>query len=398
MALFKDQTMRPNSVMFATGCVHNERSGPYHSLKQTVRELGHRGYDISVVGTRNRTQPSTPASWPCEVASFQRLGPTSLHFAPSLKNWLHHQPPRWDVISIQSVWLHINQVIASWCIQNSTPFMMTTHGNFNPVALKFSSWKKLLASKTFMADVFHHVHCYQALTQTEYSILRKFGITKPICVVGNGIELPNYNLLPSPDHILSRKLLDRRTCLYLGRLDPIKGIDRLLRAWGKIKPTDDWQLIIAGSGSSAYETQLKKIAGHTHCENIHFVGPVYGDLKSAWIRQADFMVLPSHSEAFPMTVLEGFSFGRPVLLTNQCGLPEAEQVGAAVEVLSTEEHLLEGLAYMLSLSQHDLQRMGQFGFQLVQERYTWPIITKQLEDVYHWLKGYDKQPKCVEIN
>lgn len=390
--------MSLNSVLFATGCLGNENSGPYHSLKQTVTELSRQGHLVSVLGTITKNHQDIARSWPCDIKTFRRYGPNSLHYAPALASWLQHQSLNPEIVSMQGVWLHTNHALATWCLQHEKPFMITAHGNFNPHALKLSAWKKYLASKTFMTNVLRHVNCYQALTPREYQILRQAGITAPICVIGNGIELPNYTALTPAELILPKTLLHRRTCLYLGRLDPIKGVDRLLSAWGKIVPTDDWQLIIAGSGKENYETYLKKIAVRLNCKNTHFVGSVSGSTKSAWIQQAEFMVLPSYSEAFPMTVLEGFSFGRPSLLTDQCGLPEANDVGASIEVLSTEDSIAEGLQWMLDTSQENLRSMGQVGLNLVHQHYTWPKITAQLKMVYQWLNGCGTQPDCVEMN
>lgn len=385
------------SILFSTGCLFNESSGPYHSLRQTVSALGARHHATTVVGTTGGTDREV-IGWNGEVHAFRRRGPHSLHYAPDLSGWLRAQPSGWDVASMQGVWMHTNWAVADWCVRNERPFMITAHGNFNPAALRISAWKKWLASKTFMKLVFDHVSCYQALTEVEYQTLRSQGIRSPICVIGNGIERPRLGELDRIDSIIPKEYLKRRTCLYLGRLFHIKGIDRLLRAWASIAPGNDWQLIIAGSGEPAYQAELEQIALASGCRNVFFVGHVTGQTKTAWLRLADFTVLPSHSEAFPMAVLEAFAYGCPAVLTNACGLPEAAQAGAALEVDSSQAGIAAGLAEMLALPASGLQQMRLAAERLVESQYTWPIVTAQLVAVYDWLRSGGVAPQCVRLD
>lgn len=385
------------SLLFVTGCMFEQSSGPYHSLKQTAGALQQRGHRVTVIGTKP-WRAGLPAGWSGEIESFRRYGPLSAHFAPQLGHWLQQQPATWEVASLQGVWMYTNHLVADWCVRHDRPFMITAHGNFNPVALRISAWKKLLARMTFMRRVFERVRCYQALTEVEYRTLRAQGFRQPVCIIPNGITRPDLARLLPPESLLPRALRLRRTCLYLGRLFPIKGIDRLLRAWAKVRPGDEWQLVIAGGGEAAYRAELENIAQQFGCQNVHFVGFVSGDLKSAWYQQAEFIVLPSHSEAFPMAVLEAFSFGIPALLTATCGMPVAASTGAALEVASSETGICSGLIQMQSKSRAELKAMGVQGLALVREHYDWQVICSQLESVYNWLCGSSQIPSCMRFD
>lgn len=390
-------TVERKSLLFVTGCLFEESSGPYLSLKQTAAILQQHGHTVAIVGTKS-WRDGRPGGWSGEALAFRRYGPYSAHFAPDLARWLRQTRHDWDLASLQGVWMHTNHLVAEWCIRHDRPFMITAHGNFNPVALRISAWKKALARKTFMRRVFERVQCYQALTEVEYRTLRAQGIREPVCIIGNGIMRPNLAWLPSPETLLPHDLLQRRTCLYLGRLFPIKGIDRLLRAWATVRPSDEWQLVIAGDGEAAYRVELETIAKQCRCPNVHFVGFVSGNVKSAWFRQAEFFVLPSHSEAFPMATLEAFSFGKPALLTAACGLPEAAGAGAALEVPSSEAGIRDGLTQFQSKSKVELQAMGDKAMAMVRERYDWSVICRQLESVYSWMCGSSEIPNCLRLD
>jgi glycosyltransferase involved in cell wall biosynthesis len=249
-----------------------------------------------------------------------------------------------------------------------------------------------------MAPVFEHVTCYHANTEIEYRALRKFGIREPICVIGHGIDLPDLQQLPALNPILPDSVQGRKVCLYLGRLHPIKGVDRLLRAWGRVKPPDEWQLVIAGDGSSTYRRELEAVKRQSHCRNVYFAGAVGGHVKSAWFSRADLFVMSSLSEGFPMALLEAFSFGTPALITTACGFSESAKAGVALEVESSENGIVAGLDEMLRWSPERLQAAGTAARAFVGEHYGWPGICAQLESVYSWMRTNGSPPLCLRLN
>ncbi|MEW6671025.1 MAG: glycosyltransferase [Thermodesulfobacteriota bacterium] len=392
----RSNKIRTKSILFVTGCLFNESSGPYHTVQQTAKTLQKRGHQVTVVGTKGPSDKDLDR-WVVEARAFQRYGPYSLHYTTGLSRWLKQEHCNWDLASMHGVWMHTNRVVADWCIRHDKPFMVTAHGNFNPTALRVSSWKKWLARMTFMRTLFEHVTCYHALTEVEYQTLRYFGIRQPICVIGNGIEFVKSEIIPEPLSLLPVWVRDRRICLYLGRLHPIKGVDRLLRAWSALRPSDEWLLVIAGSGESDYVSSLEQLLGSGK-QNVLFVGFVTGDIKTAWLRAAEFCVLPSYSEAFPVSLLEGFAQSKGALITCACGLPEAVLANAAYEVDSSEEGLKEGLRLMLSLSPGELHKMGERAYVFARDRFNWESISTQLEQVYTWMIGDSNIPSCLRLD
>ena len=290
-----------------------------------------------------------------------------------------------DVASLQLPWMHSNALITDFCVRHGTPFMITAHGTFHPEALRISSWKKRLASRTFLRDMFGRAACFQALTEEEAQHIRAAGIRKPVCVIGNGVALPTP-LQHIDEGWLPESLRDHRICLFLGRLHPIKGLERLIAAWARFAPPE-WRLVLVGTGEAGFVATLKRLAETAAPGRIFFAGPAYGDQKSAWIGAAELLVLPSFSEALPMTVLEGLAHGRPSLLTNACGLGSLARQGALFEVDNNAEAIGAGLATVLKLSAETLRIAGDLGRLLVQEHYSWDAKATQLEEVYRWMLG-----------
>jgi glycosyltransferase involved in cell wall biosynthesis len=104
---------------------------------------------------------------------------------------------------------------------------------------------------------------------------------------------------------------------YLGRLDPLKGIEQLLLALTADLGHRDWTLLVGGRGDPAYGAALK--ARHAD-PRIRFLGFVDAhDLLS----QIDVLVVPSlWEDPFPRVTFEAYAHGVPVIGSRRGGIPE----------------------------------------------------------------------------
>lgn len=390
----------PLQILFNLGSLYIDSSGPYLSLTQTAYNLHERGHEVAIVGTKDHWRQEAPTHLsPIQAYAFSRLGPKSFHFLPTLPFWLRHFDSP-DVISLQGIWMYSSAQIGRWARRKSISYMITAHGNFNPIALKVSAWKKGIARKLYVENLIKGAACFQAANEAEYRAMRNFGITKPICVIPNGINLPNLEETQEIEPVLPQSLLDKRTCLYVGRLHPIKGLEELLTAWSRLKHFHyDWQLVIAGPDSHGYRSKLETLITQEEIEDsVHLIGYVSDKEKAAWFRSSDLYILPSHSEGFAMTPLEAMSYGIPALLTPACNFPEAFEAGGALRITPIVEGICEGLEYMCAQSREDLCKMGAKARELIRERYNWDVICQDLEAVFEWMIGKSPPPNCLHFD
>lgn len=102
----------------------------------------------------------------------------------------------------------------------------------------------------------------------------------------------------------------------------------------------DWQLDIVGWGDCKFVASMKRFVMETGIgASVIFHGPAFDGDKARFYRNADGFILPSFSEGLPMAVLEAWSYGIPVLMTEQCNLPEGFAQDAAVRLELSEERL-----------------------------------------------------------
>ena len=138
--------------------------------------------------------------------------------------------------------------------------------------------------------------------------------------------------------------------------------------------------------------------------DVVFYGPAFGEEKEALLRSADAFILPSFSEGLPMSVLEAWAYGLPVVMTPECNLPEGFASGAALEIRNSlafqpaTSHSLpatptkldsdwEGLRTLIEMTNHERAAMGMRGRRLVEERFTWPKVAAQMRRLYEEVLG-----------
>ena len=123
--------------------------------------------------------------------------------------------------------------------------------------------------------------------------------------------------------------------------------------------------------------------------SVVFYGPAFGEEKEALLRSADAFILPSLSEGLPMSVLEAWAYGLPVLMTAECNLPEGFSAGAAIPLPSFQDHFqftgerIRAISTLLEMSDRERVQMGKRGRTLVEQKFTWPKVANQLHEIYH---------------
>lgn len=127
------------------------------------------------------------------------------------------------------------------------------------------------------------------------------------------IVMPNPIATPDPAIAIER-LLPTFSLISVGRLDPRKGFDLLLRAFHQIRDRHpDWQLTILGEGEIRAELEALR-AELKLGDCVHLPGAVKN--VSEYLHQADLFVMSSRVEGFPMALCEAMACGLPTIATD----------------------------------------------------------------------------------
>ena len=175
--------------------------------------------------------------------------------------------------------------------------------------------------------------------------------------------------------------------INVGRLVPEKAIDQLLVAYANV-PTDTKLVIVGGSShTDGYVDRLHELAGND--KRIVLTGPIYGAGTDRLFRNALGYVMPSLLEGLPLALLEGISYGMPVVVSDI--EPHLEVVGASApgqRVFKAGD--LEDMAKKISELVADPAGERSAAHQLQQrvlEEYSWERITDKTEALYASLLG-----------
>ena len=146
----------------------------------------------------------------------------------------------------------------------------------------------------------------------------------PISVVPPGVD---STLFQPVDKAEARRTLgvpdNRRLVLYVGRVEPLKGLDILLRAVALLDASSDTRALIVGGSleEDAELEHLKRLAIELDISDmVTFTGSVEQEGLSTYYSAADVFVLPSWYESFGLAALEAMSCGTPVVVSRVGGL------------------------------------------------------------------------------
>ncbi|MFT4977329.1 MAG: glycosyltransferase involved in cell wall biosynthesis [Myxococcota bacterium] len=195
--------------------------------------------------------------------------------------------------------------------------------------------------------------------------------------------IPN-GVSPIPTQPLERSgvagLQRRRYLLFVGRLVPEKGLERLMAAYAA--SGSGMPLVIAGGATHMedYRRRLESLAP----PGVLLVGPRYGEARDALLSHARAFVLPSTLEGFPLAALEAMASGLPVLLSD---IPPHQELLSGCRPsagwLVADDEWADALGAVTSGGWARLAAMGAIGQTHVAEQYSWDRIAEQTLATYH---------------
>jgi poly(glycerol-phosphate) alpha-glucosyltransferase len=344
---------------------------------------------VEVAAVRDAYTSFDAGAWgDVPVTTFQPSGPQNLFWAPAARGWVQRQREPFDIVALQGVWSALNAIVAHDVPARRTRVVLTPQGMLDSWALTRSRLKKRLAGLIYANRMLRSVDCFHVNSEQEAEAVRKLGYRAPIAVIPNGVELPVLETTPPAA---------TRTLLFLGRLHAKKGVRELLAAWNVLRhESEGWKLVLAGPDEMGLRGELEAAAADGL--NLEYAGAVFGEEKDRLLRSASAFVLPSFSEGFPMSVLEAWSYGLPVIMTPQCNIDAGFQAGAAISTDPSSSSLTTALQRVLAFSPHELDAIGLRGRALVEQRYAWDRVARELEAVYDWLLARRARPAMVHLD
>jgi glycosyltransferase involved in cell wall biosynthesis len=365
--------------------VRGEAAGPSYSVPRLCQSLADQGHDVelSCLGARGEipgVRLDLHSSWP--IAKRFAISPGH---ACALRRKAGHA----DIVHNHSLWSMVN-VASGWVVPGQRAKLVTSpRGTLSAWALRRSRHIKQLM-KPLQWRALQRADLLHATSAVEYQQIRELGFKAPVAIIPNGIDLPNM-----PDR---RPARDGRTLLFLSRIHPIKGVDRLLRAWQAVQGEHPaWRLVIAGCGEPVHEREAHDLARDLKLKRVEFPGPLYGADKSLAYFHADLFVLPTHSENFGVVVAEALAHGCPAIVGKGAAWQGLESEDCGWWISNDIDELADTLGIAMAQPAERLQAMGGNGRMWMERGFGWAPIGRHMASAYRWLLEEGDMPACIRL-
>jgi len=302
--------------------------------------------------------------------------------------------------------LHTNYWLSSWVgMQLKARLKIPQVHTYHSIgAVKFQTtgeWPEIAQTRLDVEkNLLEQADCVVSTSPHEEADLRQLVSKKGnVRIIPCGTDIQRYGLV---DRAQAREQLgldpDMPMVAYVGRFDPRKGIDTLIRAWAKLSdlsaPSELDQIpkgqvyIVGGSrpGSADDEetTRLKSLVQELRLEKtIIFTGRVSDADLLLYYTAANVCVIPSHYEPFGLVALEAMASGTPVIASDVGGLKFTvlpKKTGLLVPPKDPDA-LAEALTQVFAQPKQ-WQRYGVAAQKHVQKVFSWSGVAVQLKELY----------------
>jgi glycosyltransferase involved in cell wall biosynthesis len=303
-------------------------------------------------------------------------------YAPAMTNQLHRTVPSMDLVHTHLPFIYPTFAAARAARLHNKPLFYHQRGVFDPARLSFRSLKKRVFLNLVEKPILKSATTLVALTEAEVESYRLLCPSTLCRVIPNGIDVEQYRGEPSNPTILNLRP-ETTVILFLGRLHPIKGADKLMEAFIRVcRQFSDIVLVMAGPDEFTIENKFHAIVAQSNLQNrIVFPGMVTGELKQNLLARADLFCLPSDAEGFSMAVLESLASGTAVMISPGCHFPEVEKAGVG-KVVDAEPEVMARAMIDLIRDKKCLKEMGWRGRDFVTCNYSWDTIADKIIDMY----------------
>ncbi len=263
----------------------------------------------------------------------------------------------------------------------------STHGMTAPWSLRHKWWKKLLVWHLAQKPLLKRAALIHSTVEKEreWNVNLGLGVGSRCrsLVAPLGTHLPKEKTESSAVHLHLEPT--PKTLLFVGRVYPVKALDRLIEAFVKAKP-EGWCLRIVGPDQAGHQAELEALCKHLGLSSddskIVFAGPKFDSELDAEYTRCSALALVSHTENFGATVVDAMEHGKPVITSTNTPWKEVADFGCGWWVDNDVETLASTLNSIFNTPTSTLESMGKRGRMLVEAKYTWSAVAKTLVSAY----------------
>ncbi len=335
---------------------------------------------------------------PCPVHAFGSARRPWLSAA--LVRWLIANRHRFDGAVVHGLW-QFTGLAAALAFAGRLPYVVFAHGMLDPYFKRAfprkhaKKWVFWLAAEYWVlrlaSRVLFTTDAERDLAGQSFFIHRWNAMVLPLGTVAvpeDTVALRNAFF----EHVPAVR--KERFLLFLGRIDPKKGCDLLLRAFAAVAAQHrSLHLVVAGPDPGNWTPALQQIASAAGVlDRVHWPGMLRGGAKFGAFAACEAFILPSHQENFGIAAVEALASGKPVLLAEPVNIaPDLARAGCALAEPDTLPGTLRLLERWLGLNPSQRAEMSQKALATFQSRYDMRRNTESILRIFEDMVPLSRQ-------
>lgn len=286
----------------------------------------------------------------------------------------------YDIYHAQGIWQYPTYALVNVARKQHKPYVITPRGMLYPQDIaKPSSFFKKLSLRWRLLDDLNRAACIHVTCDEEMRHCRDLGVTSPIAVIPNPVEIKDYSY---------KKEDGVRRIGYLGRISRRKNIEGLINAFYELgDEAKNAELLIIGGGDDKYEHELHQMVEKYHLNNVRFAGFLTGEEKNKALASCSVLAMPSEFENLGNVVLEGLVRGIPCIATTGSPWEELRTHNCGWWVPYNQEDITNVVRSAINVTDEKLQILGQNGRKLMEDSYSVEVIAQKMKTLYDWVLG-----------
>jgi len=283
-------------------------------------------------------------------------------FACNVENFRKHEDRRYDLV-FSHYWLSgwVGEYLQRWWHVPHMTMFHTLGAVKNAIGIGEDEPELRLQAEKELAQNCHRIIAPTRKEKTD--LIRHYGAPpERIGVVPCGVNMGTFK--PQDKGAVKQQLglPDDNIILFAGRIEPLKGIDRLLKAFSCLQNEHRSRLIIIGGDIHSQQeiARLKKLSRELNIEGmVTFLGLVRYEQMPLFYSAADVCVIPSYYESFGLVALESLACGTPVVTTNVGDMNNIIRQGKTGYVVAdnSPRQLANSIAQLLSRPDYDADKI-----------------------------------------
>jgi len=369
-------------------------------IRELARELGKRGHSVDIY-----TRTHDPAEEQIvqlgdnarvihleagEVEPIDKLAVYSHleDFACALEDFRASNGLRYDLIH-SHYWLSgwVGRRIQRWWDVPHVIMFHTLGAIKNAIGVgEYEPALRIMAERELVSD------CQRIIAATEKGkeeLVSYYGASpEKISVIPCGVNLELFRHIDKESARRSLGLNGHKILLFVGRIDPLKGIDRLLTALPRLDTRQNLKLLVIGGDedSKPEVERLQRLSQRLHIQDaVTFAGIVEQKELPLYYSAADVCVIPSYYESFGLVALESLACGTPIVATKVGCVESVVNQGqnGCMVVDNAPLRLADGIAELLA--KQDARTKSTDSIRASVNRFGWSNIAEAIIPEYRAL-------------